>query len=162
MTASTVVQKYATAAKSKKVIFDKIRQFKLPNAAPAGRMVPFEFTSDTIATTSLDEADDRVDFFVFPAQCRLWSLRVYNPLAKETGTPASVTDFRSGTTVLINDSEVLRTDTTSDELDAGLSGIDVSNGVFNMLVVTPGDTEVAGTIQVFGTISVGTVASFGA
>lgn len=155
MSASTVTQKYVASSRFYAKVKNLVQEQKLPGANPASRLIPFEFTSDTIATTSLDEADDVVEFFTFPNNCRLWALRVYVPTALESGTPASETDFLAGSTVLINNSQVYRANGSSDELDAGLIGVDVSGLTFQHKVVTPGDTEVAGTIQVFGLVSVG-------
>lgn len=162
MTASTVAGKFAVLSKSKDLFQDFVFRQKLPNGAGNGRVIPFRYVSPTIPTTSLDEADDIYQHFYFPSNSRLWQLVVTVPVALETGTPASVTDFLIGATVVINDSEVFRVAGNVDELDAGLAGMDVSNALFSQKVVTPGDTESAGVIEVRGLISLGVPCKLGA
>lgn len=162
MTATTVAGKFAVLSKSKDLFQDFVFKQKLPNGAGNGRVIPFRYVSPTIPTTSLDEADDIYQHFYFPSNSRLWQLKVLVATALESGTPASVTDFLIGSTVVINDSQVFRANSSVDELDAGLAGMDVSNALFSQKVVTPGDTEVAGTIEVIGLISLGIPVKLGA
>lgn len=154
MAAATVTQAYATENRFYNLVKSRVLEQKLPGSNPAGELIPFEFTSASIGTTQLDDAADITEFFIFPRNCRLWQLRVVVATALESGTPASEVDFKAGSTVLINNSQVLRANSSSDELDAGLAGVDVSGLTFQMEMVTACDTEVAGTIQVLGVVSV--------
>lgn len=154
MAAATVTQNYVNTKRLYSLIKSRVLQQKLPGSDPAGQSFKFEFTSDTIGTSQLDDADDITEFFTFPRNCRLWSLRVIAATALESGTPASEVDFKAGDTVLINNSQVLRANNSTDELDAGLIGVDVSGLTLKMAMVTACDGEVAGTLQFLGEISV--------
>lgn len=156
MTATTVTQAFANATVSKKQVVDFVRRQKMiPSSNPFGVLIPFRFISATVATTSLDEADDIVEYLTFPKDSRLWALKVTVPAALESGTPASETDFLVGSTVVINDSQVFRANNNVDGMPAQFQGIDCSELKLSHKVVTPGDTEVAGKVHFYGIISVG-------
>ena len=106
-----------------------------------------------VATTQIDDTDDKTIFYEFPAKTLLWAARVTSTdIDTATGlvwdlSTATATDGTVGT-VLINDSTVGRSAGSEGLESVDLGGVDVSDTYLMYHVATGATTPAAGTITV--------------
>ena len=151
MVATTVTQKYVSDKGLFRLVQNKSRSLKYPNEVDGFSYI-VKLTSETIATTSIDEAADTVEFFTFPEGAKLEALLVdFGDLDSGAGL---VVDIQADSTVLINNSTAGQTGAV-DELDAGLQFTDVGGMTLKMVVDTQASTAVAGTVVIYAKFYMG-------
>lgn len=120
-----------------------------------------EVTSGTIATTSIDDANDEYFVCKFPANCRLVALQYKSTDRDTNATPLLVEDIivenSAGTEVVLINNTAAGQGGTSDELDlgGGLIGMDVSGMKLGQKVVDAAATGATGTVTYRMIIAVG-------
>lgn len=153
MTATTVTASTANKAS----LYRKL--LKLQAAAASRPMRPrgpyvLAPAAITLATTSIDEAADKVTLLEFPDGCYLLALEITVTDMDTNVSPALVFDINKVTsagvaTTLINDSTRGQAGGKDElDVDVGALGLDVGGCLLQFQVVTAAATAAAGTIAV--------------
>lgn len=117
----------------------------------------FEDQSQAVATTSIDEAGDKLVLYSFPANCRLLALQVAVTDMDTDATPAIAYKLTCGgvdITGNLNNAQSASSATPFSGKSSGIGGgnyaatfaMDVSGNDLELEIVTPADTPAAGTI----------------
>lgn len=167
MVASTVNQNRVTdggmAVASKRMA----RRYKNSEAELDGGVYYFDVTSDTIATTSIDEVGDECFFFRFPLGAKLmWLTETATDMdgAGATLEADLIAEDTAGTeTILINStgSTVFEAGGTDDlDVNVGGAGLDVGGKKLGIKVRTGANNAIAGTVRVYGYFFMGPALTF--
>lgn len=168
MVASTVNQNRVTDTGMAYAAKRMARRYKNNEAELDGGVYYFDVTSDTIATTSIDEANDECFFFRFPQGAKLMDLRITATDMDGHATPTLEADIivedSAGTeTILINsNASTVFEAGGSDDLDVNVPGasLDVGGKKLGTKVRTQAATAATGTVRCFGYFFMGPAVSF--